>query len=106
MLRQPSPPPTEGAVRDYEVVALRHEPEVGVGIFVALVVMYQIDAVVGQRNTAASGFRAVGEQKVVCVADSSLNCIDRSLVVIARSVVAASVICFLCSLPPRPSDAK
>jgi hypothetical protein len=44
---QPCTPPTKGTVSNDEVITLTHQPEVNVGIFVALIVVNQRNAVVG-----------------------------------------------------------
>ena len=62
---QPSTPPTEGAVGDDEVLALGHQPQIGVGVFSTPIVRHQCDACIGQRDAGAGNFELVGEGEIM-----------------------------------------
>ena len=89
--RQPRAPPTEGAVGDDEMLALGHEPEVGVGHRVALVVVDEGDAPVSQRDPSTGGVRTIRKQEVMRTGYALFHLSDRALVVIAGGVISGGL---------------
>ena len=71
---EPGCPPTEGAVGDDEVLALGHQPQIGIGVFIALVVCHQGDAAIGQRDAGAGGFGLVRKDEVMRGGRKALQC--------------------------------
>lgn len=86
---QPCPPPTESAVGDDEVIALGHQPQIRVGVFIAPVVRDQGDPLIGQWDACAGGFGLVREDEVMRCGREVLHRFYCTAVVVAGGVVNA-----------------
>ena len=73
------------------MLALGHEPKVGVGHRVALIVVDERDALVRQRDPGTGSVRTIREQEVMRAGYALFHLGDRAQIVIARGIVGGGL---------------